>query len=315
MKDFGGVAIGDDFLVDGTRFSKDRVNLITHAHFDHIPKKYQGEAVITTPLTADLVKHRREWDLPVNQDTKVTLLDGGHIPGSSMFLIEGKSRVLVTGDFNTKKSFFSQGAQAVETDILVVESTYGFPDYVFPDQKTVWGRAKDWIEELIGKDEKVVLMGYPLGKAQQICNFLDESGFEYLVDEKIGKVNEVLKNHGHSFKGKKETLLKEEKAPIVVTPVVRKDSPILKGKEDHHRAIFTGWATNPGYKYKMGVESAFPISDHCDYPSLIRFIMGCNPEIVYTHHGHDKFLAEEIKHQLDIEAHPLPKKKGLLKFI
>jgi Cft2 family RNA processing exonuclease len=43
--------------------------------------------------------------------------------------------MLYTGDFCTKEKFFSNGAQPVNVDVLVIESTFGSEEYVFPETK------------------------------------------------------------------------------------------------------------------------------------------------------------------------------------
>lgn len=308
----GGVAVDDDVLVDGSRFAADRINVVSHAHFDHIPKKYAGEEVTSSPLTAALVAHRRHFSLDVSSARHITLLDSGHIPGAMMAFLENGHRTLVTGDFSTRPSFFSRGAAPVSCDVLVVETTFGFPDYVFPDPKETWKRARDWIEDQLSADRKVILMGYPLGKAQQICHFLDRHAYDYAVAEKVWRTNQILAVHGHSFTGVRESDAPD--ADLLVMSVVRANSPQLRGKEDYARAVFSGWATHAGYKYQMGVDAAFPFSDHCDFPDLIRFIDACGPEQVYTHHGFDEFMAAEIGHQLGIDACPLPKEGPLTRF-
>ena len=79
-------------------------------------------------------------------------------------------------------------------------------------------------------------------------------------------------------------------------------------------AAVSGWALSSSFKYQMGVDEAFPFSDHADFEELIAFVKGCDPEVVYTHHGSADTLAEEIKRRLGIEARsllPPPKQRRL----
>jgi len=308
-----GIAVGKDYLIDPSRFDGERSNFVSHAHFDHIPNKCSGESVASTKLTADLVSLRKNFYITNHGHSDVDFLESGHVPGSTMFLFDGEERVLVTGDFATEKSYFSEGAKPVKVDALVLETTFGFPDYVFPKKNNVFGEARDWIEDSLKKDVGVVLMGYPLGKAQQICHFLDESGYSYSVDERISKVNGILEENGLGFNGKISELSKESR--IHVSPMVKLGSPALQGREDWKRAAFSGWAIHPGYRFGLGADAAFPLSDHCDYPSLIRFVKDCDPEVVYTYHGQDDFFAGEVKRQLGIEAMTLPKEGALAQWM
>jgi Cft2 family RNA processing exonuclease len=79
-------------------------------------------------------------------------------------------------------------------------------------------------------------------------------------------------------------------------------------------AAVSGWALSSSFKYQMGVDEAFPFSDHADFEELMTFVKGCDPEVVYTHHGSAETLADEIKRRLGIEARsllPPPKQRRL----
>ena len=55
------------------------------------------------------------------------------------------------------------------------------------------------------------------------------------------------------------------------------------------------------------MDAGFPISDHADFSSTMKFIEECSPKQVYTVHGSTKELAKQVEKQLGISAQPLPK--------
>jgi Cft2 family RNA processing exonuclease len=77
-------------------------------------------------------------------------------------------------------------------------------------------------------------------------------------------------------------------------------------KKDFGAAVlaFSGWAADPGYRYSLGADFAFPISDHCDHRELLELVREVSPEIVYTIHGFTAQFAAVLRKE-GFEAKPL----------
>ena len=58
---------------------------------------------------------------------------------------------------------------------------------------------------------------------------------------------------------------------------------------------FSGWAMGSGYAASMGADYAFPLSDHCDYPELLRLVEDISPELVFTTHVFADAFARDLK--------------------
>jgi len=99
-----------------------------------------------------------------------------------------------------------------------------------------------------------------------------------------------------------ETVPKEPS--IIVAPPQAKKSAFFKSMNASY-AMFSGWAVGQRYKYQVGVDEAFPLSDHAGLKDILAFVNKCNPQFVYTMHGFSQELAEEIQHNLGIYAEPL----------
>jgi putative mRNA 3-end processing factor len=67
--------------------------------------------------------------------------------------------------------------------------------------------------------------------------------------------------------------------------------------------VLTGWAVD-GARHYRGVDAAFPLSDHADFPSLVRYAKATGAERVLTLHGHAEPLARALRHE-GLRADPL----------
>jgi putative mRNA 3-end processing factor len=73
--------------------------------------------------------------------------------------------------------------------------------------------------------------------------------------------------------------------------------------------MLTGWAID-GDRFFKGVHAAFPLSDHCDYPSLLAYARASGAERVFTVHGHADELAAALRRE-GIRAQPLREESQL----
>ena len=84
-------------------------------------------------------------------------------------------------------------------------------------------------------------------------------------------------------------------------------SAFLKSLREKYKALtiaFTGWSVDQNYRFKMGVDYAFDLSDHCDYNELVELAKYCNPSKIYTVHGFAEEFANDLS-KLGFDAEPL----------
>ena len=120
---------------------------ISHAHSDHMARH---EFALCTPETAALYQlrlgPRQTLDMPYRQPIdwgglRLTTYPAGHCLGSAMLLAEDEaSTLLYTGDFKLRPSPTAEPAELPHADILVIESTYGHPDYRLPPREEMHRR-------------------------------------------------------------------------------------------------------------------------------------------------------------------------------
>jgi putative mRNA 3-end processing factor len=120
---------------------------------------------------------------------EIEFTPAGHIPGASMMLYRGAKDVLFTGDLQTMPTHLVGGAESVECDVLVMESTYAGKEH--PDRKETERRFRDKVAETVARGGKVIIPAFAVGRAQEVLMALASSGFETYLDGMARKVNSI----------------------------------------------------------------------------------------------------------------------------
>ncbi|HTW77333.1 MAG TPA: MBL fold metallo-hydrolase [Thermoplasmata archaeon] len=202
------------------------VAFLSHAHLDHsgmtpVLSRLPKARVVATPVTiavADLLTRdalkvaRLEGYLPPyntgdiqslhgrftavdrhgtyrHHGIEVQLTPAGHIPGASMMLYRGAKDVLFTGDLQTIPTHLVGGAEPVECDILVMESTYAGREH--PDRRETERRFRDRVAETVERGGKAIVPAFAVGRAQEVLMALAASGFETYLDGMARAVNSI----------------------------------------------------------------------------------------------------------------------------
>ena len=161
-----------------------RFAFISHAHSDHIAPH---DEIILSERTARLMQARlpgtrTEHVLPFGEqvrlhDVDLTLLPAGHIFGSAqLFLLNENETLLYTGDFKLRHGKSAELAEWRQADTLIMETTFGLPRYQFPPTEQVIEQIIAFCRDTIEEDGVPVLLGYSLGKAQEILCSLHGAG-------------------------------------------------------------------------------------------------------------------------------------------
>ncbi len=284
---------------------------VSHAHIDHMHTPSKSERIIASSVTNELAK-ARGYDLgdTVEAAEGVELLDSGHILGSRAIRIGDE--VYYTGDASGRARAFLGKCKTRQARILVMETTYGTPDYVFPSTAKLVKEVNSLISSAYDRGNPVVLMGYPLGKAQ-LLSYYFSSWDPIFYHEAVAEMNRIHMEHGVPLKAGKrfdpsEDMDRLPHGPwLMVSPMASGRSRLMAHLKKKYGAVlvaFSGWAMGSGYKYMMGADYSFPLSDHCDYQELLDLVQSVSPEMVYTVHGFAAEFARDLK-KMGFSARPL----------
>jgi putative mRNA 3-end processing factor len=300
-------------VADGSSAEGDR-NIISHAHTDHLPRT-STDSAICSDITARLATARNDIEIGQTDDPSISLHPSGHIIGSTAARIEGETTYLYTGDVATRDRAYLDGFSPVPADELVIETTYGIPNYRFPDQDGLERRIMDWIQDT---DDTLFLFAYALGKAQKIQYLVQQaSERDIIAHGSVHRMNAIVEQSTDlSFDAVPYSENKDDIADsIVVMPsrLSRRDwvSDLVE-KHDGVKAGFSGWAVDDSYRHRGGYDLAFPFSDHCDFDDLVDLVQAIDPDRVYTQHGFDEAFASYLRAEHGFDAQPLKKNQTSL---
>ncbi len=276
---------------------------VSHAHSDHIGNHRE---VILSEITAKLmaarlpgrrVEHWLPFHSPVNfRGATVTLLPAGHIFGSAQLHIKlGEETLLYTGDFKLRPGMSAEPIAWLRADTLIMETTYGLPKYIFPPVEQVIAEVTKFCLETLEEDLVPVLFGYSLGKAQEILAALHGSGLRILLHPSVYRMSKLYEEWHPPLP---EYSLYEESqtaGSVVICPPMANRTRLVQRIKNRRTAILTGWALNPATIHRYQCDAAYPLSDHADYPELVKYVELVQPQRVFTVHGFAHEFAEDLR--------------------
>jgi len=315
-------------LFDQKKISENAISFLSHAHSDHA-KTNLFNTFIASPETIELTKIANKKQAVFQElkqknkfkldDTEISLLNAGHILGSSQLHISNGSRLTISSDFKLNDSLTCKKATVPETDLLVIESTFGKPEYSFPQPELVYDQIENWIKENSKQNKKSILIGYSLGKAQELTKLVTSRFKENLfVSERIYEFNKAYEKLGCNLGDySKLTQSNFKEAEIMILPPHFSNRSFLSAlnltsAKKYDIAMATGWP-----KSFVGMPT-FCLSDHADFNQIMSYVEQAKPKMVLTMHGFENELARSIKKKLNIEAKPLGQassnQKNLMEF-
>lgn len=285
---------------------------VSHAHADHVARH---DSAICSDVTSALLRARFRiaesrlaplaFHVPlIRNGFRLRLLPAGHIPGSAMIHItrlSDNASLLYTGDFKTRRSRTSEAVSFLTADTLVIETTFGLPGYEFPNPMELDAEVLRFVHDAFADGKTPVLLGYSLGKAQEALALLEENGIPALLHPAAAAMTQACREAG--VEGLPEPVEFDGHAPpghVVIAPPHAVRTKLLKGLKSKRTAMLSGWALQPGARYRYQVDAMIPFSDHADHPGLMECIQRVRPRRVLTVHGFaTEFAAELRSRQVD----------------
>jgi len=284
------------------------MSFISHAHSDHM--SLHQLAIATAPTLAlaearyglkESIELEHDVVHPLDPRHRISLHPAGHVLGSAMIRIERDdgASLLYTGDFKLRSGPTVVAAQPRQADILVMESTYGKPLFRFPPWREVADRLVEMVGSAMREGRQPIVMGYSLGKAQQIVRMLTDAGFTVTEHGAVARLSDIYETHGvalgkrrryrlQDFQGP-EALDLEERGVLVAPPQVARTN-FVNRFDRHLSVMMSGWALLRGAEFRYGVNHVLPISDHADFDELLELIEMVRPKRVLTLHGFPQFV-------------------------
>jgi putative mRNA 3-end processing factor len=280
--------------------------VVTHAHSDHATP---GSASYLTAATgAAILRERLGPDAVVQAtaygerltigDAVVSLHPAGHILGSAQVRIEHRGEVwVVSGDYKLAPDPTCAPFEPIRCHTFVTESTFGLPIFRWAPERDTLAAIHDWWRSNRESGKTSVLFAYPLGKAQRALAALDAS---------IGPIwaHDAVERYSRAYR----------EAGVALPPQGSRDaaSLIIAPPGYEHRgsrvstALVSGWMRIRGTRRRRSLDRGFGLSDHADWPELLRAIDESNAGTVWVTHGFRgplvRWLHEQGRNALAVET-------------
>jgi Cft2 family RNA processing exonuclease len=267
-------------------------------------RKARPPSLLGEPELPEIAYETHEFNEPWRvAEHELTLFSAGHVLGSSQLLIEGeRGRFVYTGDFKLERSYTAEEPEVKRCDTLLMECTYGRPQYVFPPRAEIAAAMVAWARKALEDGVVPIFFAYSLGKAQEALAILGAGGIPLCAHGAIASMARVYEEAGvvlppyerydaHAFDGTRALLWPPSGKAL---PAAVRGKPV-------RTASLTGWVVAKGANFSRDSDAGFPLSDHADFPSLLRYIELAQPKKVLLNHGWRDFTHRLRKMGVDAE--------------
>ena len=300
------------------------VAVVTHGHSDHArpgSKLYWApEAslpILRSRLAADLEGGAEIRGVPYGEtfrlgDAAISFHPAGHVLGSAQVRVEVDGEVwVVSGDYKRIPDPTCEPFEVVECDAFVTEATFALPVYRWPDPQGVAREILAWWDALRTEGRNAVLFCYSLGKCQrllaELATLTDRRVFLHgalvaMTDVYRDAGVEMLPttyvtdhlDEGGDFAG-----------DLILAPPSSRGTSWIRRFGRAGTAFASGWMTLRGTRRQRSVDRGFVLSDHADWPNLLRTIEETRARRVLTTHGYADTLARFLREERGLDAEPL----------
>ena len=288
--------------------------MVSHGHADHA---YFGmKQYYATPLTAAVMRVRLGQDVPVKEygygetftfgPVAVSLHPAGHVPGSAQIRVEHQGRVwIATGDYKRLPDGVSEPFEQLEGDGIISEGTFGLPIFKWRAQAEVMAEIETWWAANRAEGKASILYGYSFGKAQRLQMALAGKG-EMFGHGAVINISNALREGGLALPPLEPVHDARDKhdyaGALILAPPSAMDSAWTRRFGDAEEATVSGWMAVRASRRWRSLARGFVMSDHADWPDLIRTIDGSGARFAQIFCGYSAALSRFLREERGLEA-------------
>jgi putative mRNA 3-end processing factor len=294
-----------DFYIDPWRAVPRAV--ITHGHGDHARigmGEYHttraGLPILTWRLGAqDYHAHDYAESFTLGA-ARVSLHAAGHVLGSAQVRIEVGGEVWVaSGDYKRQPDPTCAPFDVVACDTFITEATFGLPVYRWPDTPDVAREIVAWREECAANGEAAILYCYALGKSQRLLAELarctDEPAYVHgAIETGVAVYRDAGIEMLDTRRVADEAKGAEFAGKLILAPPSAAGSAWIRRFRRAQQGFASGWMRIRGNRRRRNYDRGFVVSDHADWPDLVRTIRDTGARRVIATHGNTDALVRTL---------------------
>jgi putative mRNA 3-end processing factor len=254
----------------------------------------------------------------VHNGVTISLHPAGHVLGSAQVRVEHGGQVWVaSGDYKLTPEGAAHDPtcvpfEPVRCDVFITESTFGLPIYRWRPDAEVFAGINAWWAANAAQGRASVLLGYSLGKAQRMLAGVDASIGPIVVHGAVEPLNQAYREASVALPDTRTISAVADKALLQRALVVCPPGALQGGASgnvwlrklgDASVAFASGWMQLRGARRRGGYDRGFVLSDHADWPGLLRAIGATGAQRVIVTHGSVPVMVRYLSSQgLQAEA-------------
>jgi putative mRNA 3-end processing factor len=284
--------------------------IITHAHGDHLRAgsgtyvlAAPGEGVARLRLPADVnLRPVPYGEVLQFGPVRVSLHPAGHILGSSQLRIEHEGEVwVVSGDYKRDPDPTCAPFEVVPCDVLISEATFALPVYRWTETRSVAQDIHRWWQRNRERGVSSLLFAYALGKAQRVLAELTAFTSEPVyLHGAVASITDVYRAAGVNMLPTLSATVARSRdyaGALVIAPPSAAGSPWIRRFGEHSSGFCSGWMRVRGDRRRRGYDRGFVLSDHADWPSLLRTFSETGARRILLTHGHTDTMVRYLREQ------------------
>lgn len=282
--------------------------LITHAHADHA-RRGAARYIAATP-SVPILKHRLGDDICIEGvdygetfrlgDTEVSFHPAGHVLGSAQIAVsDGVTKWIATGDFKRDPDPTCAPFEVVYCDTFISEATFALPVYRWPPASEVAHEIHEWWQANRNAGRPSVLFCHAFGKAQRVLAELTAyTDASVWVHGAVDEITELYRAAGVPMLPTQRVDGREKRdyaGELIIAPPGAAGSRWMRRFRDSLTGFCSGWMQVRGNRRRRGYDRGFVLSDHADWPGLLRTIDEVSAQRILLMHGHADTLVRLLR--------------------
>ena len=283
--------------------------VLTHGHGDHARvgmgcyhTSAEGLPILQWRL-GDQDYRVHEYGQPfMLGNARVSLHPAGHVLGSAQVRIEADGQTwVVSGDYKRQPDPTCSPFEVVACDTFITEATFGLPIYRWPGTADVAQDIVQWRDHCAARGEAAILYCYALGKAQRVLAelkpFIDRPVY---VHGAIAAGVDVYRHAGIDMADTQGVIDADGDSPasragfageLIIAPPSAAGSAWLRRFRKAQHGFASGWMR---LRRRRNMDRGFVVSDHADWPDLLRTIHDTGARRVIATHGDTDALVRTL---------------------
>jgi putative mRNA 3-end processing factor len=191
--------------------------------------------------------------------------------------------------------------------VFVTEATFALPIFRWDPPELVAGEIGAWWDENRARGRASLLLGYATGKAERLLALLADRAPIWVHGAVAAKVA-AYREAGVELPEVREVASAPERkgrawgGELILAPPGWEATPWARRFGDASVALASGWTCVRGYRRQRGLDRGFALSDHADWPDLLRTIADSRARRVLVTHGFVEPLVRWLReHGTDAE--------------